>query len=132
MSHWAVRVRRKGAVALVLLVALVGVPVLMMTGCGGGSQTPTSQVDTARDVALRLDLLSLAVGLKAYRAATGSYPATLSPATLGSYVNPWPTNPWTDAPMQQGTDPGNFTYSLTGDGYNLVGHAANGKTIMAQ
>jgi hypothetical protein len=34
--------------------------------------------------------------------------------------------------MQQGTDPGNFTYRLTGDGYNLVGHAANGKTIMAQ
>jgi len=117
------------AFALVLVLAVCALP---LASCGGSTSTPTSQVDAARDAAVRVDLLSLAIGLKSCRAMTGSYPATLSQETLGAYVTPWPTNPWTGAPMRAGTGEGDFTYTASGGGYSLVAHGSNGQAISAQ
>src|SRR5450756_2036622 len=40
-------------------------------------------------------------------------PADVSEAGgIASYVDPWPTNPYTDQPMKPGTQPGDYTYCL--------------------
>ena len=38
-------------------------------------------------------------------------PADASQATLGGFVDPWPTNPFTNAPMQQGDGVGDYVYT---------------------
>jgi len=55
-------------------------------------------------------------------------PPQVDEATLGTFVRPWPENPWTKAPMAQGSDPGDYTYTLgAGASYTLVGHLSGGK-----
>ena len=39
----------------------------------------------------------------------------------------WPINPYTTEPMHSGTQPGDFTYRLQGEGYVLAGHLGNGR-----
>lgn len=42
---------------------------------------------------------------------------------------PWPTNPYAGAPMQAGTDPGEFRYTCGGTGYTLVGYGHDGSVM---
>lgn len=59
-------------------------------------------------------------------------PADVSEAGgITSYVDPWPTNPYTDQPMKPGTQPGDYTYEQLngGAGYKLTGYISNGTTF---
>src|SRR5450756_1749614 len=59
-------------------------------------------------------------------------PADVSEAGgIASYVDPWPTNPYTDQPMKPGTQPGDYTYEQLngGAGYKLTGYISNGTTF---
>ena len=49
---------------------------------------------------------------------------------VATYVNPWPTNPYTGQPMKPGTQPGDYTYEQLngGAGYKLTGYISNGLT----
>jgi hypothetical protein len=49
---------------------------------------------------------------------------------IASYVDPWPTNPYTGQPMKPGTSPGDYTYQQLngGAGYQLTGYIADGLT----
>ena len=40
----------------------------------------------------------------------------------------WPRNPFTGQPMNQGTAPGDFTYTVNGRTWKLMGHASDGST----
>ena len=58
-------------------------------------------------------------------------PADVSEAGgVASYVDPWPTNPYTGQPMKPGTQPGDYTYEQLngGAGYKLTGYISNGLT----
>jgi hypothetical protein len=58
-------------------------------------------------------------------------PADVSEAGgIASYVDPWPTNPYTGQPMKPGTQPGDYTYEQLngGAGYKLTGYISNGLT----
>jgi hypothetical protein len=47
---------------------------------------------------------------------------------LQSYLDVWPTNPYSGKPMRPGTDPGQYTYERidTGRDYRLTGHLEGG------
>jgi hypothetical protein len=49
---------------------------------------------------------------------------------VASYVDPWPSNPYTGQPMKPGTQPGDYTYEQLngGAGYKLTGYISNGTT----
>jgi len=112
-----------GLMGLVLLASLAG--------CGSSTlQTPAKTTDQARDEAAKAGLLAIETGVKAYVAEHQVAPPQAGAAELGGYVNPWPTNPWTDAPMSSGSAPGDYTYrNLGGDGYSIVGHLSSGESF---
>lgn len=61
------------------------------------------------------------------------YPAPADVGEAGgvaSYVDPWPTNPYTGQPLKPGTQPGDYTYEQLsgGAGYKLTGYISNGLT----
>jgi hypothetical protein len=49
---------------------------------------------------------------------------------VASYVDPWPTNPYTGQPLKPGMQPGDYTYEQLsgGAGYKLTGYISNGLT----
>jgi hypothetical protein len=49
---------------------------------------------------------------------------------VATYVDPWPTNPYTGQPMKPGTQPGDYIYEQLngGAGYKLTGYISNGLT----
>jgi hypothetical protein len=55
------------------------------------------------------------------------FPPDASPATLGTYVDPWPANPWTGAPMSTSSSAqGDCTYSQSLLAYTITAHLAGG------
>jgi len=55
------------------------------------------------------------------------FPPDASPATLGTYVDSWPANPWTGAPMDTSSSaPGDCTYSQSLFAYTITAHLAAG------
>ncbi len=51
---------------------------------------------------------------------------------IGAYVDPWPDNPFTGAPMQPGSTPGDYTYEQldAGQTYRLTGYLSDGATVV--
>jgi len=51
-------------------------------------------------------------------------PFLVSSSGLAAFTDEWPTNPYTGAPMKQGSRPGDFRYSLAADGmsFALIGY----------
>jgi hypothetical protein len=99
-----------------------------VAGCGAKDITPpTSQIDVAKDLAAKVGIQAIQTGIIAYAGTSGAAPATVDAATLGTFVSPWPKNPWTLAPMMEGTAKGDFTYkALGGMSYSIAGHLSDG------
>jgi hypothetical protein len=124
----APRTTRKGVlhVAAVTLLAAVTLA-LALTGCGDSAVTsPAAQIDQARNVAAKAEILAVETGVRAYQAMNGRLPADASQATLGQFVSPWPKNPWTGGPMQPGTGKGDYSYAQTNSGFSLTVHIDGG------
>jgi hypothetical protein len=120
--------RITGAV-LVALLALGAV--VALAGCGLQEQAvenTTGKIDVAKDAAVKAQLMMIKTGIDAQIATTGAAPADASQATLGGFVDPWPTNPFTDKPMQEGEAPGDYTYSPAGTSYTLSVNLSDGTT----
>ena len=99
--------RRTIALALVALVALAAAAALPGCGCQKQAvENTTGKIDVAKDAAVKAQIMSIQTGIQAFIASSGSAPSDASQATLGSFVNPWPTNPFTTAPMKPGTGGG--------------------------
>lgn len=121
--------RRTTALAIVLVVIAATV---CIAGCGCGEadiESPTTTIDLAKDTSAKAGILAIQTGIQAYIAMNGSVPPQVNEGTLGSLVQPWPANPWTKAPMAEGTDPGDYTYTPgAGTSYTLTGHLSGGGT----
>lgn len=113
-----------------LLAQFVLAAVLAVAACGCGSTdiaSPTSNLDVAKDEAMKAGLMALNTGIAAYIATTNAAPPIVDEATVGAYVNPWPVNPWTNEPMKPGSETGDYSYEVLGEReYSLVGHLSNG------
>jgi hypothetical protein len=121
--------RHNRPLALAAVVALVAAAVLasaVLAACASDDiQTPTSQIDKAKDVSMKTQILSIETGINSYIAMNSQLPPTADQNTLGSFVQPWPDNPYTKVPMKQGPNPGEYTYTpMGGTNYTLVAHLA--------
>lgn len=113
--------RRRVAAAAAAIALLAAT--LALAGCGSSAATnPATQIDQAKNVAAKAEILSVETGIRAYQAMNGSLPADASQMTLGQLVSPWPKNPWTGGPMQPGTGKGDYSYAQTNDGFRLTVH----------
>ena len=125
--------RRTIALGLVAAVALLAAAAL--TGCGCQEQAieaTSGNIDTAKDAAVKVQLMMIQTGIRAYIASTGSPPPDASQATLGGYVAPWPTNPFDQAPMKPGDGVGDYVYTPgAGTAFTLAVHLSDGSTYTA-
>jgi hypothetical protein len=113
--------RRRAATAVVA--TMLGAVVLALAACGSSPATnPATQIDQAKNVAAKAEIISIETGIRAYQAMNGSLPPDASRMTLGQLVSPWPKNPWTGGPMQPGTGKGDYSYAQTNDGFRLTVH----------
>jgi hypothetical protein len=113
-----------------MIVGLLVIAVAATTvGCGSTDiASPTSNIDMAKDEAMKASLMAIETGIGAYVATNDSAPPFADETTLGAYVTPWPVNPWTNQPMHPGSDVGDYAYeALGGLGYSLVGHLSDGE-----
>ena len=105
------RSRSRGIARAALVAAVLGGAVLGAV-CGGTDiQTPTSTIDKAKNVAAKSGIMMVKTGIAAYAATSGAAPPTPTQDVLGGFVQPWPTNPWTQAPMAPGKQPGDIVYA---------------------
>jgi hypothetical protein len=138
-----------GVLLIVLVVGLVvAIPMILFV-------TPFVMVDSwrrelvpffenqqglAQESAVKSGVRDVEVGIQTWAADhDGEYPApgrVTEDRLLGSdgtaYLDSWPTNPYTDLPMDQGTGPGQFTYRVKAKGkdHQLVGYGEAGKVLM--
>jgi hypothetical protein len=105
-----------------LLAALVVLAAAAALGACGSKdiQTPTGTIDIAKDQAAKSEIMLVKTGIAAHVAMNGAAPPNASQEVLGSFVNPWPKNPWTQAPMKQGKTEGDIVYAPgAGTAYTL-------------
>ncbi len=94
-----------------------------------------NQRDKAKDATTKGGIHNIELGVASYAIDhADTYPPSLSgPAVLvdgngASYVDNWPANPWTGAPMKDGTGSGDYTYTqVTINSFTMVGHLSNNK-----
>src|SRR5450759_5793545 len=98
---------RRSGIALAALAAVVLGVALAVTACGAKDiQTPTGNIDKAKDVAAKGEIIMVKTGVAAYAATNGAPPPMATQDMLGGFVDPWPKSPWTQAPMAPGKQPG--------------------------
>jgi hypothetical protein len=120
--------------AIVLIIAAV---VVMVGGTFAAILIPTFliQHEKAHDYAVKEGIHSLEVGIRSWAVDHQNvYPSAseMNSAAMSGYIDWWPTNPYTGAPMMEGTGPGDFSYEVSPDGmsFRLVGYGANGRIVM--
>jgi len=125
--------RRTIALALVALVALAAAAALPGCGCQKQAvENTTGKIDVAKDAVVKAQIMSIQTGIQASIATSGSAPADASQATLGGFVNPWPTNPFTNAPMKPGKAAGDYVYTPgAGTAYTLSVNLSDGSQYTA-
>jgi len=102
------------------------------TGSPGVSPAPTASPDDQ----VRAAITRLQVGVLSWAAEHGGLFPPVNEVTaageLGAYVDPWPVNPFTGAPMQPGSAPGDYMYEQldAGQTYRLTGYLSDGATVV--
>ena len=125
--------KRALGIALVALLALAAAG--LFAGCGCQKQAveqTTGKIDVAKDAAAKAEIMSIKTGIQAFIASSSTPPPDASQATLGGFVDPWPTNPWTAAPMKAGDSVGDYVYTPgAGTAFTLAVHLSDGTTFTA-
>jgi hypothetical protein len=92
------------------------------------------------DDRVRTELMELAAAVQAWAEGHGGRPPAAELLVPGSEFAGslarlglgWPTNPFTAEPMRAGDGPGDFAYSTTGRGFELVGYLSDGEAYAAE
>ena len=118
--------------------SLVGilVAVLMIPAFVHQSETLfRDQSSNASESAVKEGIHSIQVGVQSWAIDHGDAyprPSRVSESGLRSYVDVWPTNPYTGLPMTQGTAPGDFTYTIAADrhSFRLTALGTDGQPVI--
>jgi len=116
------------------IILIVGVVFVFFSGMLAAIAIPMflNQRDKANDSSAKEGGHSIQVGIQSWAVDNNDVypePGAVTPdGPVGTYVDHWPTNPWTDEPMRQGTAEGDFTYKVTADrtDYTLIVHLTDG------
>ena len=126
---------RKAGLFLVCL-AFLAIVAATLAACGKTSSPGAGQPDLAREVAVKANIYNLQTAIQSYAAENnGAYPPTATQTTLvnasgQSYIDSWPNNPYTNAPMAPGTGPGDYSYTTNGTSFQLIGYGKDGKVVV--
>jgi hypothetical protein len=120
----------------ILLVALLAFGAAgALAGCGlrdEAVENTTGQIDVAKDATVKAQLMMIKTGIQAFAVTNGTAPPDASQATLGGAVSPWPTNPFSNAPMKPGDGVGDYVYTPgAGTSYGLAVNLSDGSTYTA-
>jgi hypothetical protein len=99
------------------------------------TSSSSSGVDqlTGRDAVVAEGIHSIQVGIQSWAVDhNDAYPphSLVTKSGLGIYVDNWPTNPYTAAPMALGTDAGDYSYTTSSGSFRLSGYGADGKAVI--
>jgi hypothetical protein len=126
---------RKGILTVIVIAVLAVAGYVIYSAASGlqkDTKTPTGNIDVARDQAAKSNLVNIKMAIQSYAATNGQLPAVADQATLGGFMNPWPANPWTKAPMKSGTGKGDYAYSPgVGTSFTLAVHLSDGGAASA-
>ena len=125
--------KRIAGIALIAVVALVVAGAFAGCGCQDqAAEQTTGKIDQAKDAVSKVNLMTIKTGVQAYIASSSTVPADASQGTLGGFVNPWPSNPFTQQPMVQGDGVGDYAYTPgAGAAFTLAVHLSDGTTYTA-
>ena len=121
-------------VAALVPVAPSASPTLSPTPTLSPSSSPSASPSADADQQVIDAIVKLQTGVITWATNNNNlYPTPIDVSETGgvaTYVNPWPTNPYTGQPMKPGTQPGDYTYEQLngGAGYKLTGYIRNGLT----
>jgi hypothetical protein len=97
---------------------------------GSVPQQLANAMTTLRDELMKADMYYLQATVDRYALDNNDvFPHYVSKQALNDYAfDYWPKNPWTWTDMVSGTNPGDFTFSVTGgyDSYQIAGHLSDG------
>ena len=129
-------------IRLVVCLLPAAVVAVLLTGCAfsglatslqaEGSSIYGQQQENAKESAVKENIHTLQVAIATYAVDhNDTYPPKLTRAILGMYIVNWPKNPYNiKAPVTQGTDPGDYTYTTNGSTFKLVGRGKDGEAII--
>ena len=125
--------KRIVGIALIVVAALTVAGTFAACGCQEQAvENTTGTIDVAKDAAAKAELVLIKTAVQSYVISNGALPPDASQATLGGFVQPWPTNPFTNAPMKQGDGAGDYVYTPgAGTDFTLAVHLSDGSTATA-
>lgn len=125
--------KRIAGIVVIIVLAIALTAVAAACGCQEqAAEKTTGQIDVAKDAAVKAQLMMIKTGVQAFIATTDTLPPDASEATLGGFVQPWPVNPFTNAPMKPGDGVGDYVYTPgSGSDYTLAVHLSDGSTSTA-
>lgn len=125
----------KRTAGIVIMVVLALSQAAALGGCGlqdKAVENTTGKIDVAKDAVVKAQLMMVKTGVQAYIATSSMVPADASQATLGGFVSPWPTNPFSNQPMKAGKGVGDYVYTPgSGTAYTLSVNLSDGSTYTA-
>ena len=119
-----------------LTLVIAGAVLLLAMGCGAPTVKITIGTPSPDAVyAIKEGIHAIDIAVRSYAVDNNDVypePSLVNESGLADYVSgnsPWPTNPYTDQPMSQGTGPGDYAYTLSADAFELVGYGEGGKAV---
>jgi hypothetical protein len=104
---------------------------LQNAGFSGGI---TSETQKAQESAVKEGVHSIQIGVQSWAVDHKDaypYPSDVDQAGLADYLDVWPTNPYTDLPMDHGTGPGQYIYEKpSGSAFRLTAYGEGGAAII--
>lgn len=94
------------------------------------------QANLRADQAMRFVTLGLWTAADRWQTQHGRPPAVVEMIQMSPVAGlipggQWPMNPYTSAPVLQGSDAGDFTYTTDGKAFTVIGHLSGGKDFDA-
>jgi hypothetical protein len=117
-------------VAVIVVMGVAGYFVYSAaSGVRQDTDVPTSAIDIAKDQAAKANLVNIRMAIQSYAATNGQLPPAADQANLSGFASPWPSNPWTKAPMKPGASKGDYVYTPgAGMSFTLAVHLSDGST----